>query len=173
MGDGEAERLKVCLAAPGDAAVVGDILDDVRWWLSLRGIGQWTRPFGESWVAEKIAAGEVFIAWVDGAPVAVVRLLWEDRFFWGERDRGDAGYVHTLAVRRDRAGQGIGAALLRWAEEEVRRHGRRFLRLDCAAENQALDAYYQGLGFVAVGSAAVAGETMMLYEKALTEEEAA
>jgi GNAT superfamily N-acetyltransferase len=164
--------LDVRRAEPGDEAIVREILEDARRWLAARGIVQWTRPFDETWVADRIAAGEMFIARLDGAPAAVVRVLWSDQLFWSGREQGDAAYIHTLAVRRDWAGQGIGADVLRWAADEARRHGRRLLRLDCAAANRALAAYYVGLGFAAVGSAVVGGETMMLFELDLGEERA-
>ena len=169
MECGEVWRLDVRRAAPGDEAVVREILEDARRWLAARGIAQWTRPFEAEWVAAKIAAGEVHVARLDGRAVGVVRLLWEDRLFWGERERGDAGYLHTLAVRRAWAGRGIGADIVRWAEDEARGRGRRFLRLDCAAGNRALGGYYRRLGFAPVGTAAVGGETMMLFEKSLSE----
>jgi predicted N-acetyltransferase YhbS len=147
--------------------VIAAILEDVRQWLAARGIVQWTRPFSPDWIAARIDAGELHVARRDGEPVAVVRLLWADPLFWGQRERGDAAYLHTLAVRRDRAGEGIGGAVVRWAEERARACGRSFLRVDCAAENQALGAYYQRLGFTPVGPVTVGGEKMMLFEKAL------
>ena len=167
-----AQRLDVRRAVPGDEAVVQGILEGAQQWLHARGIAQWRRPFDETWVAEKIAAGEVYVARLDDEPVGVVRVLWSDDLFWGERENGDAVYVHSLAVRRGRAGSGIGAALLRWVENRAHECGRRFARLDCTAENPALAAYYEGHGFAPVGTAGVGGEAMTLFEKALTEERA-
>ena len=162
--------LDVRRAVQGDEAAVREILEDVQRWLHACGIAQWRRPFDEAWVAEKIVAGEVFVARLGEAPVGVVRVLWSDDLFWGERDDGAAVYVHSLAVRRDRAGSGIGAALLRWVESRARERGRRFARLDCTAANPALAAYYAGQGFVPVGTATVGGEAITLFEKALMEE---
>ncbi|MGI5227013.1 hypothetical protein [Actinoallomurus sp. CA-142502] len=41
----------------------------------------------------------------------------------------------------------MGARLLDWAGELVAGHGRRWLRLDCGADNTALRAFYERLGF--------------------------
>ena len=164
--------LQVRRAAPGDDATVREILEDAQRWLCDRGIAQWRQPFGAAWLAEKIAAGEVFVAWLNGVAVGVVRLLWSDDLFWREREDGNAVYVHSLAVRRARAGLGIGAALLRWAGDRARDRGRRLLRLDCAAENPVLAAYYLRQGFAPVGTALVGGEAMTLFEKDLTKERA-
>ena len=72
--------------------------------------------------------------------------------FWGERE-ADAGYVHRLVVRRDRAGAGLGATILDWAAQQVRAAGREWLRLDVPADNVALCAYYERLGFEYRGDA--------------------
>lgn len=154
-------------ATAANAPTVRAILDDARHWLATRGIAQWTAPFADAWMAEKIAAGEVYIASQAGEPVAVARLLWRDASFWGERERGDAVYLHTLAVRRDMAGRGIGGEMLDWAADQGRRRGRRWLRLDCAATNRGLVAHYLSQGFTPAGEVNIAGETMLLLERGI------
>ena len=78
---------------------------------------------------------------------------------------GDAGYVHGLAIRRDFAGKGLGREFLRWAEDRVAASGKKYLRLDCAAENRALNEYYRRAGFSYRGEALVWGLEVSLYEK--------
>lgn len=165
--DDIAGRLRILPATTGDAALIKAILDDVLRWLAARGMRQWTRPFSDGWIAAKFAAGEFHIARLISEPVAVVRLQWSDPVFWGERDRDDAACVHTLAVRRNRAGERIGAAVVNWAEDQARVQKRQLLRLDCGAENRGLDAYYEGLGLVAVEPAMIGGQPVMLFEKDL------
>jgi hypothetical protein len=60
-----------------------------------------------------------------------------------------------MAVRREAAG--LGAAILAWAADAARRHGRTALRLDCVASNDRLRAYYEAAGFVHRGDVTVAG----------------
>ena len=55
--------------------------------------------------------------------------------------------MHKLAVRRDRAGRGIGAAVVEWANAEAAEAGREFLRLDCLCDNPRIRDYYEDLGF--------------------------
>jgi protein-tyrosine phosphatase len=86
--------------------------------------------------------GEFYLARVDGEAVGTVALLWQDAAFWGERPP-DAGYVHALAVRRAHAGDGLGAKLLDWAEQQAAGAEREYLRLDCPAENVELRGYYE------------------------------
>jgi GNAT superfamily N-acetyltransferase len=154
-------------ASLDDLPEIAAILEDAQRWLQSRGISQWTRPFDREWIAPKIAAGEFIIAQLNQVPVAVARLLWSDPLFWGERDDGAALYIHSLAVRRAYAGQGIGQLFLEWAAEQAQCSGRRLLRLDCDAGNHSLCAYYERAGFTSVCSVQVGHATMMLFEKRL------
>ena len=161
----DAASLVVVPARVADTPTVHAILDEARSWLAERGIDQWMRPFAEAWIRDRIVAGELWIARLDGEPAGVVRLLRADQRFWGEHDRGDAVYVHTLAVRRDWRGRGVGQGVVRWAEGQAITGGRQFVRLDCGAANRGLRAYYEQLGFVAVGTVRLGGEVMVLLQK--------
>jgi ribosomal protein S18 acetylase RimI-like enzyme len=55
-------------------------------------------------------------------------------------------------VRRERAGSGIGAALIDWASERARDAGRTRLRLDVSADNLPLCSFYERLGFTYRGA---------------------
>ncbi|HKG24765.1 MAG TPA: GNAT family N-acetyltransferase [Thermomicrobiales bacterium] len=167
MMSGEPPQLTVTPAVPHDRPSIAAILEGARRWMTDQGIKQWALPFGADWLDPKIAAGEFWVVRSGGEPIAVVRLLWADPLFWAERDDGSAAYVHTLAVRRDHAGQGIGLWVLRWAEEKARAAGRRVLRLDCAASNPALLAYYERAGFTAQSLVKVGHATVMLFEKTI------
>jgi ribosomal protein S18 acetylase RimI-like enzyme len=157
--------LDLSVATTVDVGSILLVLGDAQRWLTAQGIEQWTLPFDEGWVREKIAAGEFWLADIGGSPVAVVRLLWEDPLFWGTRDQGDAAYIHTLAVHRKFAGRGIGSEILRWAEEQARGRGRRFLRLDCESDNARLRQYYRRQGFASLGESRVGPATVTLLEK--------
>ena len=159
--------LDVGAARPSELGTVLAILDEAGCWLQGRGIQQWrpgSFPTGE--IEERIRRGEVYLAWADGEPAATLTIQWEDPAFWGDVPR-DAAYVHRLAVRRARAGRGLGHALLAWAEGTARAAGMRYLRLDCAAENAQLRAYYEAAGFERRGELAGSGWATTLYEKSL------
>jgi ribosomal protein S18 acetylase RimI-like enzyme len=59
----------------------------------------------------------------------------------------DAGYVSGLVVRPAVSGKGIGRRLLDWACRQSEQRGKRFLRLDCWADNPRLCDYYEAAGF--------------------------
>lgn len=110
-------------------------------------IADWPCPGDMGVVAE--ASGPIGAAW------------W--RFF----DADDPGYVHGVMVARAQSGQGIGAALLRWAEEQARAAGAPALRLDCVESNHRLRAHYLAQGFDEVGRRDFPGpwHSVVLFEK--------
>ena len=141
------------------------MLEGAARWMLRRGIDGWSpSSFSRRRIADLIEGGEVYLAVLDGQPVGTFALQWSDRETWGDVP-DDAGYVHGLAIRRDFAGMGLGREMLRLAEHMVFRAKREYLRLDCVAENEALNAYYLRAGFGYRGRAVVRGLAVSLYEK--------
>jgi GNAT superfamily N-acetyltransferase len=103
---------------------------------------------------------------VGETPAGTLTLQWADPVFWGEMPP-DAGYVHKLAVRPTYAGQKIGLEMLRWAEATARKAGKRFLRLNCLAEDMKIRDYYEHAGFLYKGNVAGPKAMATLYEKVL------
>lgn len=103
----------------------------------------------------------------DGAVVAALRIQVNDPDFWPENPP-DSLFVHGLMVDRSLAGQRMGERMLRWAAQQARERGASWLRLDCAADNQALRDYYRCAGFEEVREQEVDGLfTVTLMQKAL------
>ncbi|NJM40442.1 MAG: GNAT family N-acetyltransferase [Anaerolineae bacterium] len=151
---------------PEHIGVVLALLDDVAKWMLAKGVQQWESP-PPQWVrdliAEEIPKGNVFLAWLDGAVVGTVRLDWQKDAMWPtERE---AGYVYTLAVHPSQHGKRIGEAMLSWAAQRIRERGKRWMRLDCIASNQALRDYYSGQGFAFLGVVLDVGFEWALFEK--------
>jgi len=76
-----------------------------------------------------------------------------------------AGYIHTMAVRRDCAGQGMGVELLDWASGYFAKAGRRKLRLDCYENNARLCRYYDEHGFRTIGHKNWNGAMLLMKER--------
>ena len=140
------------------------LLDEATVWVGERGYEQWPLPFPREQIAGAIDRGEVYVAELDGEPVATVTLLWDDPIYWGERPP-DAAYVHKLAVTRACAGQRIGDAIVEWADRTAAARGRSFLRLDCLRDNPGIRAYYERLGFEHRGDLVVDARNMSIYER--------
>jgi len=91
----------------------------------------------------------MYLAMLGGQSVGTFAFQWSDEETWGSV-RDDAGYVHGLAVRRNFAGMGIGyeiLKILKQAENRVSLSGRKYLRLDCVAKNDALNRTIGGRVF--------------------------
>jgi GNAT superfamily N-acetyltransferase len=126
-----------------------DLLAEAAEWMQSRGYENWPVRFPRSLIAGAVDRRELYMVEEKGDTVATLTLQWSDPRFWGDAD-ADAGYVHRLAVRRARAGSGMGHRLLEWADEQVRARGRGWSRLDVVTGNRPLRAYYEAAGFVHV-----------------------
>jgi len=139
-------RINIRPATPDDVDVVLELLADAAAWTASIGFPNWPARFPRRLVTRGITAGKLYVGEEDGAIVATIALIWSDPMFWGVR-ADDAGYVHRLVVRRDRAGDGLGAEMIEWAARQVTVAGREWLRLDASADNVPLCSYYERLGF--------------------------
>ena len=159
------QRLEVREASTVDLDAIMSMLEEAARWMVRRGIEGWTPgALSRTRIAELIEAGEMYLAVLEGQPVGTFALQWEDRETWGQVP-DDACYVHGLAIRREFAGMGLGRGILRRAEQMVVRAGRQYLRLDCVADNEALNHYYRRAGFGYRGRVVVRGLAVSLYEK--------
>jgi ribosomal protein S18 acetylase RimI-like enzyme len=153
-------------ATAADTDSVIAVLMNAVQWLHSRGLPTWN-PNTLPYVMEPlIARGEVYLARINDQPVGTVTVQWSDPAFWGERP-DDAGYIHKLAIMRSVAGQQIGAQMVSWAESLIMQHGRPYARLDCHAENPAINRFYQSAGYQVRGIVTVHGVPLNLYEKPL------
>jgi GNAT superfamily N-acetyltransferase len=154
--------VNVRLAQANEIDAVLDVLADAATWLRERGIEQWPERFDADWVMPAIERSETWLAERDGEVVGTLVVQWDDPIFWAGYPN-DAGYLHRIAAR-DRGG-GVGAYLLRWAEQYTASHGKEFLRLDCIAENDALRAYYERAGYEHLGDVSVGPYVEARYQK--------
>src|SRR4051812_14778406 len=151
----------MCIARPDDLTAVLGVLDDAAAWLQSIGVTkQWPASFSgdatwlkrfERWVRD----GKVYIARDDdGAAVGCFRLMLSDDHIW-PLEPVKALYLHSLAVTRLSAGQGIARQLLEFALEVAGAKAVDELRLDCWAGNDRLRRYYTDAGFEFRGEARI------------------
>ncbi len=81
--------------------------------------------------------GSTYLYYVDGHPVGTVML----------RQEGEVGRVVSLGVLPGHRRQGIGAELMRQAEEFMRDKGARVMLLEVGVHNEAAIAFYERLGY--------------------------
>lgn len=159
--------MRIQLATSADLDEVMALMTDVAAWLATKGYaGQWPPVIPRDFIAASIAKDEVYLVFQGERVVGTVALQWSDPSIWGERPP-DACYVHRLAIRREYAGAALGLAVLRWAAEFARSQGKRFLRLDCWAENPVLVQYYTQAGFRPCGEVKIGTWRGALFEREL------
>jgi GNAT superfamily N-acetyltransferase len=164
-----APRIVMAQAQEDDLAELLAMFEEVRTWMINRGVNTW-RPVAlwRDLIAQKIARRVVYCARLDTQVVGTLTLDWKAEELWGAPTT-QAGYLAHFVTRRALAGRDIGAQMLGWAEAEARRTGKAALRLDCAAENRALCAYYERAGFERRSTVRLEGFQIALYEKPISE----
>ena len=124
------------------------LTDAAKWVEELDGTTMWVEDeLAEDRIAAEVDAGLFYVAECDGDIVGALKFQLNDQLFWPDLATDDSAFVHRLAVRRSHAGQGVSAALLRWAVDYAQSLGRKYLRLDCDAERARLRYLYERFGF--------------------------
>ena len=142
--------------------------------LSEKNVSQWSYwsdPPEEkiTWVKEGFDKGEFFFVYShSGIKVAMFRLLQNDTLYWGEKGlENNIKYVHSLVVRPDFSGLGIGKIVMLKLIENMKSEGVKKFRLDCDGSNPKLCQYYESYGFNKVGEKETPYAINNLYEMSL------
>jgi GNAT superfamily N-acetyltransferase len=151
------ETLRIRRATADDMGTfISGLIDDARVWLSGKGTDQWAAPWPspaarDARVLRDLKAGRTWLVEDDAAaPVATVTCndRGNQRLWNPEEQLVSAVYVARLIVRRSRAGEMIGEALMDWAGARgVRCWGAKWIRIDVWTTNEALQNYYEKRGF--------------------------
>ena len=107
--------------------------------------------FTEHSTLGEIESGNLFRVLDGDAFVGVFSVAYEDAAIWGDDERGAHIYLHRFARASTYPGRGLVRAVLTWALARCEELGREGLRLDTWANNDALIAYYEQLGFTLLG----------------------
>lgn len=138
-------------AVEADTEAFAAILHEAQAWLAARGTAQWVPGAHDpNVISQIIAGGTGYVVEHEGHVIATCRLTWALPPHWNNLF-DSVGYFGTLNVRQAYMGCGIGAAVIGWAAAEIGARGKAHACLDCYASNAALSAYYERLGYVAVG----------------------
>jgi GNAT superfamily N-acetyltransferase len=140
--------MHVRVAQPAESSLVAGVLSAAAAKLVERGQALWSSAeVSELAVTPHVATGLYFLGIEQAAVVGVFRLQLQDRAFWPEIPDGTSAYLHKLAVRPEKQGQGLAHDLLAHAVRLTREKSLRFLRLDCMAGRPKLRAVYESFGF--------------------------
>jgi len=135
-------------ARVADAPTIQDMLKEAAGWVDAMGVVMWEEgELDPGRVDGEVAAGQFFIADVEGEAAGAVKFQLEDQLFWPDLLQDDSAFIHRLVVRRRYRGLGVSTALMRSAASHARELGKRCLRLDCDASRPKLRTLYEGFGF--------------------------
>lgn len=134
------------------------LLSAWRWevaaWIHEKGSDQWdtsglSREEFERRITRSIKAGETWLALDDDdRPVGTIAIdVVGDAGLWTDDELRQSYAIHRMMVPRSESGRGIGAAMVKFAEDLARSHGKRKLVLDAWNTNKQLHRYYENLGF--------------------------
>ena len=147
---GRIDELRIVPARSTDLAQYIDVMEEIAEWLERRRIKQWRAGsfrLSVDYYADSIQQQEVQLAFIGDQLVGTLRVLLREPIVWPEVADDDSVYVHSLAVRRVWAGQGLGLRMLEWAGNRAVSIDRSYVRLDCMANNEFLRRYYEQAGF--------------------------
>ncbi len=117
-------------------------------WMDEVGIHQWNECgyfniFPVDYFVKQQMLGNLYV-FSESKIEGVVVLLDEDAN-WRDKADSSALYIHNLAT--DLNAHGVGKRILACVEVLAAKKGKKFIRLDCAANNTFLNSYYESLGY--------------------------
>lgn len=151
-------ELAVAPATQYDLLPLLKLFDETVTWLNARGLGkQWgSELFSTSLDRHQqfqrwINTGVFFAARQQGRIVGSLALNPTPPWYIAKRWHAfpaSAFYLEAFTTTRTRSGQGLGHALLQWAEHYTLACHKTTIWLDCWADNPILVHYYQQAGFI-------------------------
>jgi GNAT superfamily N-acetyltransferase len=164
-------ELRMRRGGPADEDALLALFDEAVAWMVARGQpGQWgERPFSErpearARVREFAQSEGLWIAERDGEPVGAL-IVGVHPPHVEPIDRSEL-YIELLISSRRHAGHGIGARLVRLADDLAAERGVEVLRVDCWAGAPTLVGWYEARGFARSGTFDVRGWPGQVLEKA-------
>jgi GNAT superfamily N-acetyltransferase len=115
-------------------------------WLNAHGIRQWLVPLPRSVYTTRQERGENYGLFVADQLVVIVSLGPDTPPEWAEvLTESETWWIHTLAIKSDYHGRGLGALTLQHSLAYLKAQGLSKIYLDCLAG--FLPTYYARLGF--------------------------
>ena len=136
-------------AQESDIPVLESILLDTVSWLNEMGQPLWgANEVKWDALTKNYQIGDFYIAYVNGVPSGCMALVDYDPFFWPDVKKGEALFIHKLAVTKTARKSGAADALMGFFKEQGAKRGVKTLRLDTHALRPKLRAFYERHRFV-------------------------
>lgn len=142
-------------ALPNEIEEIFSLYESRIKWMDNNGIKQWNttdylNAYPIDYYRKQQKAGNLYILedCTKGSIAAAVVLLQSDER-WLDRADTPAYYIHNLVTSPEV--KNAGALLISSAEKLAVLKGKKYMRLDCAADNEFLNGYYEKLGYMPSG----------------------
>lgn len=144
---GKYSEMKICPSAASSNNQFRDFWNAAVSYQASKQLPLWP-PYPEQKIKDEIHAGLHFSAFTpDDMLAGYFSLALSDELIWGEKERGDAIYIHRMCVNPNQKGNHLTASVLSWANGYALSIGRKFVRMDTWGDNQRLVDYYVACGF--------------------------
>lgn len=141
------------LAQNNEIDIIFSLYEKRIYWMNKLGIQQWNitnylTVYPISYYAERQRLEELYVLCRENVIIGAVVLLQSDER-WLKEANSPAYYVHNLVT--EPSVKGAGKMILSEAEKMAISEGMQFIRLDCAADNEFLNEYYDSMGYKMAG----------------------
>lgn len=127
---------------------VEEILNDVLDWLDSIKVEQWEREHIKwSHLSKSYVPEDFILCLVDGEVAGCMAVVDYDPYFWDGCVKGDALYIHKLAVKRQFSGLGLSTAMLNYVKDNCIKNNISLMRLDTHCQRDKLKLLYEEFGF--------------------------
>ncbi len=153
----ELKQLVVQRASSSDQEIIITLLKEIAQWMKDNKINQWSYLLeggDDEEIKSAIEQNYTYKVLRDDLMIATFTLSpkqseWDEHIF-GKDEAYDSMYLHRLAVHPQYMNQGVGKKILNWIPANLG-DGKKFIKLDCVADNVKLNQFYQDNGFEYIG----------------------
>lgn len=107
--------------------------------------------FEKSFVEKEIEEKRQWKFQMDSVIACNWAITFEDKEIWGEKDKGDAIYIHRICTNPNLRGKRYINTIVEWAKLYAIEKGKQFVRLDTLGDNSKLIEHYVSAGFRFLG----------------------
>lgn len=107
--------------------------------------------FEDAFIENEIQERRQWKMVVDNVIVCNWAITFEDKEIWGEKDKGDAIYIHRICTNPKFRGNRYIDHIVNWAKAYASKTGKQYIRLDTLGNNTKLIEHYTSSGFAFLG----------------------
>jgi ribosomal protein S18 acetylase RimI-like enzyme len=107
--------------------------------------------FDRGMVTNEIIENRQFKLLIDDRFACVWAITFSDAQIWEKRNEDLAIYIHRIATNPDFRGRDFVGAIVSWAKDFAKSHGKQYIRLDTIGDNTRLIDHYCKCGFNFLG----------------------